>query len=227
MCNQRNMRDVASLDIDIMGFIFSPLSSRYVGDDITLAHFLTTDPRMAVENGAPKRAGVFVNAHTADVVWTVRQYGLNCVQLHGDEDRAYVMRLNDTLADTDNYDIEIIKTLSIHDEKDVKRWREYKDVVDMLLFDTKGVAYGGNGTQFNWDVLLAYDGDIPFLLSGGIGPTDVKKVLAFHHKFMVGVDLNSRFEISEGLKSLDKLAYFVNELRANEYPPPVLKKWMI
>jgi len=224
MCNQRNIRNVASLDIDMMGFIFWPESPRFVGDDQTLAHFLSTEPHLSVAHGAPKRVGVFVDTTIADIVWTATKYGLNCVQLHGHEDRKFVMELNDTLADTDSFDVEIIKAISVDGEEDLRQWSEYKDVVDMLLFDTKGPSAGGNGEQFSWDVLQAYEGDIPFLLSGGIGPGDVKKVLAFRHRRMAGIDLNSRFEVSAGLKSLDKLSYFVNEIRANEYPP-VLEKW--
>lgn len=217
MCDPRNIRTVATLDIDMMGFIFAPSSSRFVGDDSSLAHFLKTEPSLQVANGAPKRVGVFVNSRTADIAWNVDKYGLDYVQLHGDEDRAFVMRLNDTLVDSNNYDVEIIKAINVNDEEDVKRWREYKDVVDMLLFDTKGTAVGGNGTKFNWDVLQAYDGDLPFLLSGGIGPEDVDQVLSFHHKRLAGIDLNSRFEMSVRLKSIDKLAYFVNEIRSREY----------
>lgn len=217
MCDPRNIRAVAELDIDMMGFIFSPSSPRFVGESPALAHFLTSEPALSVKNGAPKRVGVFVNSRTADIAWIVDKYGLDYVQLHGNEDRAFVMRLNDTLADTDKYNIEIIKALSINDENDVKRWRDYKDVVDMFLFDTKGTVPGGTGMHFDWDVLKVYDGDIPFLLSGGIGPNDVQRVLSFHHKRMVGIDVNSRFEMSSRIKSIDKLAYFVNEIRAKEY----------
>lgn len=217
MRDPRNILSVASLDIDLMGFIFCPSSPRFVGEDSALADFLKTEECLQTSNGAPKRVGVFVNTTAANITWCVDNYNLDYVQLHGSEDRDFVMRLNDILADSDNSNVEIIKALSVKDENDVKRWREYEDVVDMLLFDTKGTAAGGNGTQFDWSVLNTYDGDIPFLLSGGVGPDDAQQVLSFHHKRMAGVDVNSRFEAASRLKDVDKLKHFIDNIRAGEY----------
>jgi phosphoribosylanthranilate isomerase len=70
---------------------------------------------------------------------------------------------------------------------------------------------GGNGTQFDWSVLSAYQGNTPFLLSGGIGPDDAEKVRNFHHPQLAGIDLNSRFELSPALKDIEKLKQFITE----------------
>ena len=83
----------------------------------------------------------------------------------------------------------------------------------MLLFDTKCKCVGGSGEQFDWSVLEGYDGDIPFLLSGGIGPDDVERVKAFKHPMCVGIDLNSKFEIEPAVKDVEKLRAFIGELR--------------
>jgi len=65
-------------------------------------------------------------------------------------------------------------------------------------------------------VLDAYDGDVPFLLSGGIGPDDAERVKAFRHPMLAGIDLNSRFETSPGVKDPDLLATFIEKIRNNE-----------
>ena len=83
----------------------------------------------------------------------------------------------------------------------------------MLLFDTQCPGRGGSGEQFDWSVLDAYDGDIPFLLSGGIGPDDADRVRAFRHPMCVGIDLNSRFETEPGIKDVAQLATFIDAVR--------------
>lgn len=72
---------------------------------------------------------------------------------------------------------------------------------------------GGSGQQFDWQVLDEYDGDVPFLLSGGIGPEDASRILSFHHPRSVGIDLNSRFEIEPGLKDVEKLKEFLLKVK--------------
>jgi phosphoribosylanthranilate isomerase len=71
---------------------------------------------------------------------------------------------------------------------------------------------GGSGEHFDWSVLNAYDGSTPFLLSGGIGPDDVERVRIFCHPECIGIDLNSRFEISPALKDINKLKQFIQQL---------------
>jgi phosphoribosylanthranilate isomerase len=83
----------------------------------------------------------------------------------------------------------------------------------MLLFDTRSDAVGGSGRSFDWTLLQAYDGDTPFLLSGGIGPQDAARIRQFRHPRLAGIDLNSRFETSQGVKDIDTLRIFINEIR--------------
>jgi phosphoribosylanthranilate isomerase len=93
----------------------------------------------------------------------------------------------------------------------------------LLLFDTKCKSVGGSGKQFDWSLVEKYDGDIPFLLSGGIGPDDAERVNSFHHPMCVGIDLNSRFEQTftdeegkttniPGMKDVDKLRTFISAI---------------
>ena len=79
---------------------------------------------------------------------------------------------------------------------------------------------GGSGQQFDWSVLNAYDGNTPFLLSGGIGPNDAERVKDYLTSHLspltshcVGIDLNSRFEQAPALKDINKLKEFINTIR--------------
>ena len=87
--------------------------------------------------------------------------------------------------------------------------------MDLLLFDTKCSTMGGSGKQFNWDILSDYRGELPFLLSGGIGPEDAERLRQFHHDKCLGFDINSRFEIESGIKDTEKIKQFITALRKN------------
>lgn len=188
-----NIRAVSELGIDWMGFIFWAPSSRYVSEKPT---FLPT---------RQKRVGVFVDARIEEVKSKADEYALDLIQLHGSESPAFCERLKA------NSRQQLIKAFNIAIQEDLQQTSPYEGLVDYFLFDTKAKMVGGNGTQFDWSVLSAYQGNTPFLLSGGIGPDDAEKVRNFHHPQLAGIDLNSRFELSPALKDIEKLKQFITE----------------
>ena len=188
-----NIRAVSELRIDWMGFIFWAPSSRYVSEKPT---FLPT---------RQKRVGVFVDARIEEVKSKADEYALDLIQLHGSESPAFCERLKA------NSRQQLIKAFNIATQEDLEQTIPYEGLVDYFLFDTKAKMVGGNGTQFDWSVLSAYQGNTPFLLSGGIGPDDAEKVRNFHHPQLAGIDLNSRFELSPALKDIEKLKQFITE----------------
>ena len=105
----------------------------------------------------------------------------------------------------------IIKAFNIATPADLEQTHAYENIVDYFLFDTKGKSVGGNGEQFDWRVLDHYHGPTPYLLSGGIGPDDVHRVRAFSHPSLAGIDLNSRFETSPGVKDIESLHSFLTQ----------------
>ena len=188
-----NIRAVSELGIDWMGFIFWAPSSRYVSEKPS---FLPT---------RQKRVGVFVDARIEEVRSKADEYALDLIQLHGSESPAFCERLKG------NSRQQLIKAFNIATQEDLEQTLPYEGLVDYFLFDTKAKMVGGNGTQFDWSVLSAYQGNTPFLLSGGIGPDDAEKVRNFHHPQLAGIDLNSRFELSSALKDIEKLKQFITE----------------
>lgn len=228
MRETENIRQVAELGVDMMGFIFWPDSPRFVKmisaqagiipdySEERLKKMRSSSQSSANADNRPKRVGVFVDEMPQSIVTRVYNYELDFVQLHGDESAVMIENLKRTLIPEIAPDIKIIKALSIREKDDVKRWREYEGAADMLLFDTKCKTVGGSGEQFDWLVLEAYDGNIPFLLSGGIGPDDAERVMKFSHPQFAGIDLNSRFEISPALKDVEKLKSFIQTIRQYE-----------
>lgn len=191
MRDAENIREVEALGIDLMGFIFWPKSSRYVSE------------RPAYLPTNCKCVGVFVDEDIETVRRIADDYALEFIQLHGHESADYCAQLKG---------LKLIKAISVSGQDDIATYKTYEGLVDYYLFDTKCPSVGGSGLQFDWSVLSAYDGNTPFLLSGGIGPDDTERVKASHHSKCVGIDLNSRFEIGPGLKDINKLKDFLNAL---------------
>ena len=94
----------------------------------------------------------------------------------------------------------------------------YEEVADCLLFDTRCATHGGSGRRFDWSLLSRYRGNLPFLLSGGLGPGDEERVRSFRHPRCLGVDLNSRFELSPGVKDVAALARFLRGIGHDPSP---------
>lgn len=216
MRDPENISALQKLDIDMMGLIFHPRSPRYVAARRVSAGIIPDMPVAISTDGMQKKpalVGVFVDEMIQTVITCVYNYHLDYIQLHGNESATYINNLKRTLIPDIQPDIKIIKALNIREADDVKRWREYEGYADLLLFDTKCDSKGGSGCKFDWAVLNAYDGDIPFLLSGGIGPEDYEAVRQFHHPMCIGIDLNSRFETEPAMKDIEKLKDFISKIK--------------
>ena len=222
MRDTENIRAVSELDIDLMGFIFWKDSPRYVMMISSQAGIIPdySEERLKKGRGEEsqasnriKRVGVFVDDMPQSIVTRVYNYDLDYVQLHGNESKEMIENFRRTVDPDIKPGIKIIKTISVGCKEDIQKYKEYVGIVDMILFDTKCTCAGGSGEQFDWSVLNDYDGNIPFLLSGGIDPDDVEKVKAFHHPLFAGIDLNSRFETEPGVKDVEKLKKFIAEFK--------------
>jgi phosphoribosylanthranilate isomerase len=159
------------------------------------------------------KVGVFVNTPYEQMMRTVDEYGLDMVQLHGDE----TPRACEQIA---NY-VTVIKVFRLG-ENDPISWivKSYEESCDMYLFDTLGVGYGGTGKKFNWDQLKPAGIEKLFFLSGGIEPEDTDRLWTFFKedvaKKLFSIDINSRFETQSGVKDLDKIKIFYESLNAKQ-----------
>lgn len=206
-----NIRDISALGVDMIGLIFYPPSPRYVQQFSSGAGII---PDYAPDMGkTPLRVGVFVDDMPQNIVTRVYNNKLDYIQLHGNEPRETLENLRATIDPDIKPKIKIIKAISVSSAEDIKKYKEYVGAADLFLFDTKCKTVGGSGEQFDWQVLQAYDGDVPFLLSGGIGPDDAERIKNFHHPKCIGIDLNSKFEIEPALKDVEKLKQFLVKVK--------------
>jgi phosphoribosylanthranilate isomerase len=189
------VKQLDAMGVDLAGFIFYPKSPRYVLRHLTGEQVKKAKLRLG-------KVGVFVNAGYDEIMKQVDSFGLDMIQLHGDE----TPRLCEQLA---NY-ITVIKVFRLG-ENDPVEWlvKSYQDSCDMFLFDTEGVGYGGTGKKFNWDTLKPVHIDKLYFLSGGIEPGDVERLKAFERepvaRKLFAIDINSKFETSPGVKDLKKV----------------------
>jgi phosphoribosylanthranilate isomerase len=189
MRDANNITQVSTLGPDYMGFIFYASSPRYVGADFKLPDKDTTPV---------VRVGVFVNAENEEILRQSRIIGFDHVQLHGNEGVQQAAALKDS-------GFKVIKVFAVDDDFDFGVTRQFAPVVDFFLFDTKGKLYGGNARTFNWNVLRRYDQDVPFFLSGGISPENVKDITSLEGMNLHALDVNSGVEEAPGLKDVKKL----------------------
>lgn len=206
MRDPENIRRVATVGIDWMGFIFYARSPRFVGD-VSLERMIgEKEAEERAVREPPVRVGVFVDASLEYMMEMGNSYGLGYLQLHGSEspDTCYALQKRGYA---------VIKAFSIANEEDLKLTADYEGRADYFLFDTKCNGYGGSGKQFDWSVLAAYKGQTPFLLSGGINPDSVEDIRRFHHPKLAGLDLNSGFETAPGMKDAEKLKAFIDKIK--------------
>lgn len=190
MQETENIAALASLQPDYMGFIFWEPSKRYC----------TTVPTDIPKH--IKKVGVFVDETTKQIKEKVKLFGLDAVQLHGDETPRQCAALLNLC--------KVIKAFRIGPDFDFKTLTPYQDHCTYFLFDTQGPLPGGNGTAFDWKLLAGYTLDTPFFLSGGIGLGHVEAIAEIRKRNLPihALDINSQFESKPGVKKIKKIEKF-------------------
>ena len=195
------VRELDKLAVDFAGFIFYKQSPRYMGEKIV---------KKEIENlpAHLKKVGVFVNESRDQIMKIIDEYQLDAVQLHGDETPEFCKQISDHIS--------VIKAFRIGANQIDIDWmlKEYVEVCDFYLFDKQSRSvYGGSGEKFDWNLLQKATIGKNFFLSGGICENDVKMLQRFTHRYFYGIDINSCFEKSPGIKDIEKLKNFVNDIR--------------
>ncbi|RPD48381.1 phosphoribosylanthranilate isomerase [Hymenobacter sediminis] len=200
MARPDNLRAVAALRPDFLGFIFYPKSRRYAAPTLSPA------AAAAVPAGIQK-VGVFVDEDTAVIQERITEYGLQAVQLHGSE-------TPETCGLLRAAGVAVIKAFAVGEQFDFERLRPYLGVVDYFLFDTAGAQPGGNGTAFDWKLLQNYALPVPYFLAGGLALEHADTLRNLQLPGLFALDLNSKFETEPGLKDADLLRQMFSQLRA-------------
>ena len=194
---------------DYMGLVFAPSKRQVTVDQAkTLVEELHKQYTKRYNNGAEqsnndeiKTVGVFVNETLDNLVSIATEANLDVVQLHGDEDEAFIQSLKERT------NVEVWKAVQIRSAADAEAWIDSR--ADMLLFD----AYhkderGGTGEVFDWSCLDEFER--PFMLAGGIDSTNVARAIRTVRPY--GIDISSGIE-TDGVKDDEKIKAFTNIVR--------------
>jgi len=204
VCGINQLEQLKQLDdigVDYAGMIFYTYSSRNVYNKL-FAWDVKPLPLSL------KKVGVFVNTDEDYIMSQVEAYGLDLVQLHGDETPAFCKAISEHIPVTKAFRITQTNEQNID-------WmvRPYEEYCDYYLFDTnRKNAYGGTGEKFDWNLLKDNKINKPFFLSGGIGLNDIGRLKSFQHPFFYCVDVNSRVEIADGIKDMAAVKTMADEL---------------
>ena len=199
---------------DYMGLVFASSKRQVTVDQAkTLVEELHKQYTKRYNNGAEqsnddeiKTVGVFVNETLDNLVSIATEANLDVVQLHGDEDEAFIQSLKGRT------NVEIWKAVQIRSSTDAEAWIDSS--ADMLLFD----AYhkderGGTGEVFDWSCLDEFER--PFMLAGGIDSTNVAHAIRTVRPY--GIDISSGIE-TDGVKDDEKIKAFTNIVRTIAMP---------
>jgi phosphoribosylanthranilate isomerase len=192
MRESQNILALAEMQPDFMGFIFYEKSARFTGDSL---------------QKNIKKTGVFVNEKFENLLKTWKEYNLDFVQLHGNETIELCEKLK-------KEGLKIIKVFSVDSSFDFAETAPFEKFIDYFLFDTKAEGgYGGHGKTFDWQILDNYTGKKPFLLAGGVCMDNLEDLKKISNKNFVGIDVNSKFEISPGNKNMEALGELFEKIR--------------
>ena len=192
--NSENINQLMKLDLDFMGIIFYEKSSRFFSSDV-------------LPKSEKKYVAVFVDESLDVIKKLINIYKFEYVQLHGNEDEKFCKELSSLC--------NVIKAFRIDDTFDLNDIEKYSKYCKYFLFDTFTESYGGSGKKFNWDILLNYNHKKNFILSGGINLELISSIKKLKNQLpnLIGVDLNSKFEIKPGLKDINRVKKFIKSIK--------------
>lgn len=188
---------------DYMGLVFAPSKRQVTVDQAKiLVEELHKQCINHYDTKVVKTVGVFVNETLDNLVRIADTANLDAVQLHGDEDEAFIQSLKERT------NVEVWKAIQIRTAADTEKWIDSS--ADMLLFD----AYhkderGGTGEVFDWSSLDAFER--PFMLAGGIDSTNVARAIRTVRPY--GIDISSGIE-TNGVKDDEKITAFTKIVKS-------------
>ena len=214
MRDARNIHEVSQLGIDWIGLDFIPNSERYVSQIASCAGIIPdysslsdlSSDKLSQQKEGPVLCGVFADDMPQNIVTRVVNFNLDVVQLNGDESSVMIDNLRRTLDPDIHAGIKIMKRLVITKREDIENYKEYAEGVDYFLFDVQD-------NLKDWSILEAYDGKVPFLVSGNIGAEDIDKIKSFSHPQFYGISVNEKFETAPAVKDVALLKDFLEKVK--------------
>jgi phosphoribosylanthranilate isomerase len=188
ICGITNLEDAnmaVDLGADALGFIFVPSSPRFVSPEKAAAMSAHLPASLI-------KAGVFVNASREEILSTVKDTGINRLQMHGDE----------SPDDVKGFTLPVWKAFRVSDRFDPDVLSGYS--AEAYLLDAfSAESYGGTGRTFDWDIARRLNTKRKIILSGGLNPENIAHAVEYVRPY--GIDINSGVERQPGKKDAELL----------------------
>ncbi|MBL1419951.1 MAG: phosphoribosylanthranilate isomerase [Alphaproteobacteria bacterium] len=192
----------AAAGADFIGFVSIKKSARYI-DIATIGKL--------IEHAQPTKMErvVLTMNPTYDEMWEINKLGADYIQLHGDETPLFCQDIKATS------NLKIMKAISVETADDIEAARQFENIVNILLFDTKPIAGdelpGGNGQPFNWNLLHDQKFNCQTMLAGGLNASNVQQ--AMQQSGIDNIDVSSAVEISRGNKDKALIEQFIQSAK--------------
>jgi len=193
ICGLRTINDIEAVNQyqpDYAGMILSEPFWRCVDIDTALTLKKHLCPKI-------KMTGVFVNEDLDYIAPFIEKGCIDVIQLHGQEDNAYILELKKRYPE-----IPVIKAFKIKEEADIQKAKE--STADYVLLDS------GTGTGKTFDWKLIKDIGRAYFLAGGLTPENVETVIRQFQPY--AVDTSSGVE-TEKKKDAGKIGEFIRKVR--------------
>ena len=204
ICGITNIADMDTClrhGVHYAGLMFFEKSPRFL--DLNLARKLSLHAGDQI-----KKVGVTVNLDNQTIDKILAKVPLDFIQLHGHETPGRVKEIKT------RYNLPVIKAIGVSKKSDLESILLFKDVADQLLIDAKSLSSsvlpGGNGLNFDWNLLKNFKFECPWLLAGGLTSENVKKAIKLTGANQL--DLSSGVEKTPGQKDEEKISLFMSSM---------------
>ncbi len=193
MTRIQDVRRAISLGVDALGFVFVKASPRA----------LTTKQAQELVAGIPPfvmTVGLFMNAETVDIQNVLKNVRMDILQFHGNEDQQFCEQFN----------VPYLKAVPMGSTDLVNEFCSRHPSATGFVLDSHATdTMGGSGEKFTWSRVPS-ELDKPVILAGGLTPGNVAEAVRTVRPY--AVDVSSGIEVSKGIKDIDKMQRFVQEV---------------
>ena len=198
--DKNSMLAAINAEADYIGFVFYKNSPRNL--ELPIAESL-----IRFRNKKSKIVALTVDAKDEFINEIKQKIAPDYFQLHGNETPTRCKEIRS------KFNIPIIKGLGIQDKTNLEEnTKSFANICDMMILDAPSSNLpGGNGKQFDWNILKGYNSKTKWMLAGGINVNNVKDAVKFTKA--PGIDVSSGVEISKGIKDPILIRNFITKCR--------------
>ena len=194
--DQVSMNTAIKCKVDYIGFVFYKNSPRNISMN-------TSKKLMSARNNLSKIVALTVDPDDEFLFDIKRVVRPDYIQLHGNESPGRCLDIRKKL------NLPIIKGINVKNKLNlIQLISEYEDICDMLLLDAPSdVLPGGNGKNFNWNILKDLKLKRKWMLAGGLNIKNIKKAIEITKAPVI--DISSGLETKKGVKDPRLIEDFV------------------